>query len=187
MNQVKDDYKPGDRVKHKGTGEVGTIVSVREGDVAKALGGRRKLYTIDFGRSVTAAFDIEMNMGEYLAEALEPVLESVGEIKEQREQNDACISSAESRRDSTNGQIKDEPFFSPGTRYRCIKAVKGCFTVGNIYDQSSEATRWHGYLRNDKGEMHCWPQIDEIAHSSELFNMKPEDADPRLFFEPVAA
>lgn len=85
------------------------------------------------------------------------------------------------------GEIKDEPFFSPGTRYRCIKAVKGCFTVGNIYDQSSEATRWHGYLRNDKGEMHCWPQIDEIAHSSELFNMKPEDADPRLFFEPVAA
>ena len=80
-----------------------------------------------------------------------------------------------------------EPFFSPGTRYRCIKAVKGCFTVGNIYDQSSEATRWHGYLRNDKGEMHCWPQIDEIAHSSELFNMKPEDADPRLYFEPVAA
>ena len=112
--------------------------------------------------SVTAAFDIEMNMGEYLAEALEPVLETVSEIK-------------------------DEPFFSPGTRYRCIKAVKGCFTVGNIYDQSTEATRWHGYLRNDKGEMHCWPQIDEIAHSSELFNMKPEDADPRLFFEPVAA
>ena len=159
---MKDDYKPGDRVKHKGTGEVGTIVSVREGDVAKAFGGRRKLYTIDFGRSVTAAFDIEMNMGEYLAEALEPVLETVSEIK-------------------------DEPFFSPGTRYRCIKAVKGCFTVGNIYDQSTEATRWHGYLRNDKGEMHCWPQIDEIAHSSELFNMKPEDADPRLFFEPVAA
>ena len=70
---VKDDYKPGDRVKHKGTGEVGTIVSVREGEVAKAFGSRRKLYTIDFGRSIIFAFDIEMNMGEYLAEALEAV------------------------------------------------------------------------------------------------------------------
>ena len=71
-SEIKDDYKVGDRVKHHGTGEVGTIVSVREGETRKAFGGRRKLYTIDFGRSIIFAFDIEMNMGEYLAEALEP-------------------------------------------------------------------------------------------------------------------
>ena len=36
-------------------------------------------------------------------------LEPASEITEQREQNDACISFAESRRDSTNGQITDIP------------------------------------------------------------------------------
>ena len=39
----------------------------------------------------------------------EPTLEPASEITEQREQNDACISSAESRRDKANGQIRDIP------------------------------------------------------------------------------
>ena len=36
-----------------------------------------------------------------------PALQEASEITEQREQNDACISSAESRRDKANGQITD--------------------------------------------------------------------------------
>lgn len=36
-------------------------------------------------------------------------LETASEITEQREQNDACISSAESRRDKANGQITEKP------------------------------------------------------------------------------
>ena len=50
------------------------------------------------------------NLPEPPAEAhidVEPTLETSSEITEQREQNDACISSAESRRDKANGQITD--------------------------------------------------------------------------------
>lgn len=77
------------------------------------------------------------------------------------------------------------PFFVTGMRYRCTKSVKDAFTAGRIYEQSTEATRRHGYFRNDKGISHTWPQPAEIAHACELFNMKSEDTDPRLYFEPV--
>lgn len=86
-----------------------------------------------------------------------------------------------------NGDTSEAaPFFTPGTRYRCIKSVKDAFTAGRIYEQASDPTRWHGYFRNDKGISHTWPQPAEIAHACELFNMKPEDTDPRQYFEAVS-
>lgn len=70
-NRVKDDYKQGDQVRHHQSQEVATISAVRKVN-DKAFGGLRKLYTLDFGHSVKGAFGIELNGGEFLAEALEP-------------------------------------------------------------------------------------------------------------------
>lgn len=90
--------------------------------------------------------------------------------------------------DTADTDTEDTPaeFFTPGTRYRCTKSVKDAFTAGRIYEQATDPTRWHGYFTNDKGISHTWPQPAEIAHACELFNMKPEDTDPRLYFEPVS-
>lgn len=38
---------------------------------------------------------------------------------------------------------------------------------------------------NDQGLHHVWPQPDNIAHECELWGYKPEDIDPRNYFEPV--
>ena len=120
-----------------------------------------------------------------------PALEPASEITEQREQNDACISSAESRRDKANGQIKDDSFFIKGKKYRCIKSVvmkkggKTAFKAGNIYEQVCEPTHWVGWLRNEQGERHAWPQPVYIADEVKTWGTKPEDIDPRLYFEPV--
>jgi hypothetical protein len=81
---------------------------------------------------------------------------------------------------------KSGQFFTTGTRYRCTRTVKGDFTKGQIYEQSSDPTPWFGYFCNDKGIHHVWPQPDEIAHSCEIYDMKPEDIDPRNYFEPVS-
>jgi len=82
-------------------------------------------------------------------------------------------------------EIKEAEFFTKGKKYRCIKSVKGEFTKGKVYEQSSDPTQWYGYFRNDKGRHNVWPQPAEIAHSCDLYDMKPEDIDPRLYFEPV--
>ena len=79
----------------------------------------------------------------------------------------------------------NQEFFTKGKKYRCIKSVKGDFTKGKVYEQSSDPTQWYGYFRNDKGIHHVWPQPAQIDHSCELYDMKPEDIDPRLYFEPV--
>ena len=100
----------------------------------------------------------------------------------------APVIEAEDITDTADTDTEDTPaeFFTPGTRYRCTKSVKDAFTAGRIYEQATDPTRWHGYFTNDKGISHTWPQPAEIAHACELFNMKPEDTDPRLYFEPVS-
>jgi len=84
------------------------------------------------------------------------------------------------------------PFFTPGTRYRCTKSVKmnkngrETFTKGQIYEQTNEPTYFVGWLRNEQGDRHAWPQPVYIAKICEVWDMKPEDADPRNYFEPVS-
>ena len=80
----------------------------------------------------------------------------------------------------------NQEFFTKGTKYRCIKGIKDSFTKGRIYEQSSNPTQWFGYFSNDQGLHHVWPQPDNIAHECELWGYKPEDIDPRNYFEPVA-
>jgi len=85
------------------------------------------------------------------------------------------------------------PFFTPGTRYRCTRTVvmnkknrATAFKAGQIYEQASEPTAWCGWLTNDGGESHGWPQPANIAKACEVWDLKPEDADPRNYFEPVS-
>ena len=86
---------------------------------------------------------------------------------------------------NNNIESNNQEFFTKGKKFRCIKSVKGDFTKGKVYEQSSDPTQWYGYFRNDKGILHVWPQPDNIAHNCDLYDMKPEDIDPRLYFEPV--
>lgn len=87
---------------------------------------------------------------------------------------------------------KSGQFFTPGTRYRCIKSVvmkKGgetAFKAGSIYEQTNEPTHWVGWLRNEQGKRHGWPQPIYIADEVKTWGTKPEDIDPRLYFEPVS-
>jgi len=87
---------------------------------------------------------------------------------------------------TNNIESKNQEFFTKGTKYRCIKGIKDSFTKGRIYEQSSNPTQWFGYFSNDQGLHHVWPQPDNIAHECELWGYKPEDIDPRNYFEPVA-
>ena len=75
-------------------------------------------------------------------------------------------------------------FFEAGKAYRCIKSVRGCFKKDKEY-VPRRADNLFAWFTNDKGEQHTWPQIENIEHECELFGFKPEDMDPRLFFEPV--
>lgn len=83
-------------------------------------------------------------------------------------------------------------FFTKGKKYRCIKSVvmkkggKTAFKAGNIYKQVGEPSHWVGWLRNEQGERHSWPQPVYIAHEVKTWGTKPEDIDPRLYFEPVS-
>lgn len=86
---------------------------------------------------------------------------------------------------NNNIENKNQEFFTKGKKYRCIKSVKGNFTKGKVYEQSSDPTQWYGYFHNDKGILHVWPQPAQIDHCCELYDMKPEGIDPRLYFEPV--
>jgi hypothetical protein len=60
------------------------------------------------------------------------------------------------------------------------------FKAGQIYEQASEPTAWCGWLTNDGGESHGWPQPANIAKACEVWDLTPEDADPRNYFEPVS-
>lgn len=83
-------------------------------------------------------------------------------------------------------------FFTEGKKYRCIKSVIGnktgreTFTKGKVYEQYTEPSVFYGWLRNNQGERHAWPQLDEMADYLKTWpEAKPEDIDPRLYFEPV--
>ena len=92
----------------------------------------------------------------------------------------------------TVSEIKDDSFFTKGKKYRCIKSVvmknggKTFFKAGSIYEQTNEPTHWVGWLRNEQGDRHTWPQPVYIADEAKTWGIKPEDLDPRLYFEPVS-
>jgi len=108
---------------------------------------------------------------------------------------ESCViefETADGQRLSVAGYFRKQgQFFTPGTRYRCTRTVIGNwrenFTKGQIYEQASEPTIYYGWLRNNQGERHAWPQIDEMADYLETWpDTKPEDIDPRNYFEPVS-
>ena len=86
---------------------------------------------------------------------------------------------------NNNIESNNQEFFTKGKKYCCIKSVKGDFTKGKVYEQSLDPTQCYGYFRNDKGILHVWPQPVYIANMVKAWDMKPEDIDPRLYFEPV--
>jgi len=93
---------------------------------------------------------------------------------------------------NNNIESKNQEFFTKGKKYRCIKSVvmnksgRTAFKAGSIYEQASEPTAWCGWLTNDGGESHGWPQPVYIADEVKTWGSKPEDIDPRLYFEPVS-
>lgn len=87
---------------------------------------------------------------------------------------------------ANNNEVREQKFFVKGMRYRCIKTVIGSFTRGKVYEQCSEATEHYGWLANNKGENHCWPQPGNIADQCGRWGFAPEDIDPREYFEVIA-
>ena len=92
---------------------------------------------------------------------------------------------------NNNIESNNQEFFTKGKKYRCIKSVvmkkggKTAFKAGSIYEQVCEPTHWVGWLRNEQGERHAWPQPVYIADEVKTWGTKPEDIDPRLYFEPA--
>ena len=85
------------------------------------------------------------------------------------------------------------PFFVAGMRYRCTRDVvmksKGhpkAFKAGNIYEQTADPSPFYGWLTNEQGNRHAWAQPAELAEHCKTWNSKPEDNDPRQYFEAVA-
>ena len=102
--------KVGDKVKHVWSDEVATVTAIRKA-YWDASAGEVWLFTLDYGKdtrgewkTVLGPFKMDLNGKEFRREAF--TLYEPSEITEQREQNDACISSAESRRDKANAQIR---------------------------------------------------------------------------------
>lgn len=103
------------------------------------------------------------------------------------------IKSLKTERECENSEEESKPFFIAGQKYRCIRDVKmkqggeTAFKAGNVYEQSCEPSHWCGWLTNEKGDRHAWPQPVYIPDCIKTWNSKPEDMDPRNYFEPVAA
>ena len=91
-----------------------------------------------------------------------------------------------------NIENKEQDFFTNGTKYRCMRTVindKGveCFTAGKVYDQHWNPTAHYGWLTNNQGHRHAWPQPCEVSNECENFDdLTAEDIDPRNYFEAVA-
>ena len=68
-------FRVGDKVRHNQSNEVATITAIRRAYVPM-FGSIRLLYTLDFGKSVIGPFCSELNGGEFLAEAITPVVTS---------------------------------------------------------------------------------------------------------------
>ena len=71
---VKDDYKPGDRVRHNQSGREATVTDIRVTKEMKAFGELRKVYRLDFGETVLGPFGYDLNGGEFVAEAITELL-----------------------------------------------------------------------------------------------------------------
>ena len=71
---VKDDYKPGDRVRHNQSGREATVTDIRVTKEMKAFGELRKVYRLDFGETVLGPFGYDLNGGEFIAEAITELL-----------------------------------------------------------------------------------------------------------------
>ena len=82
--------------------------------------------------------------------------------------------------------MKNERFFAPGAKYRCIKTVGKRFVKGKVYELTREPSMFFGWLRNEQGEHHAWPQIENIERECQVWpDLTPEKIDPRLYFERV--
>lgn len=94
---------------------------------------------------------------------------------------------------TNNIESNNQEFFTAGVKYRCIRDVKmkkggkTAFKAGSIYEQVGEPTHWVGWLRNEQGERHGWPQPVYIPQEVKTWGTKPKDIDPRLYFEAVTA
>ena len=90
-------------------------------------------------------------------------------------------------------EIEPAPFFTAGVKYRCIRDVKmkkggeTAFKAGSTYEQTDAPTHWVGWLRNEQGDRHAWPQPVYIPQEVKTWGTKPEDIDPRNYFEAVKA
>ena len=95
--------------------------------------------------------------------------------------------------DTQTSNTKEAPFFIPGKQYRCIRDVimndEGqivtAFVKGSIYSQHATPSPYYGFLTNEQGERHAWSQPSQIEEHCEVWGNKPEDIDPRRFFEMV--
>ena len=94
---------------------------------------------------------------------------------------------------NNNIESKNTEFFTKGTRYRCTRDVimkskkrEKAFTAGDIYEQATEATQFYGWLLNNQGDRHAWPQPAYIDHEVRIWDTTPADIDPRNYFEPVS-
>lgn len=89
------------------------------------------------------------------------------------------------------GWNEPAPFFVAGMRYRCTRDVvmkksrKKAFRAGTIYEQTADPSPFYGWLTNEQGERHAWAQPAELAEHCKTWNSKPEDNDPRQYFEAV--
>ena len=96
--------------------------------------------------------DVRNINGSDVSEIL-PALQPASEITEQREQNDACISSAESRRDKANGQITEAEGVKVGDKVRHNMTGDRVATVTGI--RRVQGYKWEGEItvyRLDFGE-----------------------------------
>lgn len=102
---------------------------------------------------------------------------------------------SETAQDIESDEDTPAPFFTPGTRYRCIKEVRmnargrrKVFRAGSVYEQTADPTAHFGWLTNEQGDRHAWPQPAEIPHELETWpKIKAENIDPRNYFEAVTA
>lgn len=84
-----------------------------------------------------------------------------------------------------------KPFFVKGRNYRCIKDVvinksgRTAFKAGTVYKQACEPTCFFGWLSDERGERHAWPQPERVKHEAMIWGSTPESMDSRLYFEPV--
>ena len=90
-------------------------------------------------------------------------------------------------------EIELDAFFIAGKKYHGIKDVKMdgsrkiAFKAGKVYEQTDEPTYFVGWLRNEQNDRHAWPQPVYIPDTVKTWGSKPENIDPRLYFEPVKA